>query len=419
MSHTNWQEHFKVKLQGLTHAFEHSGSTLSLLGFALKNEYLTSEEYLNWASRHFGLPLLNAGFFAANTPNTHFFSKFKSTFNWSPECLPLGEWDGALIIAGVQPPQELPNNLKFIFVLAAFENLESTWSALQIPALPTVDVAPDGLDLFTTTSMKKAKDDDSFSFEDLQIDSEVTEIREEIGAFDGDLLAPSEDQGGMEGLDESIVGSFNKPISDAESFDASSLVIPESTPDNMTEDAPLATVTVLPSLEQRESKIQIADVRSYSDNFHLRDLMTEKTYAIGNKIKATLAQMKSHFEKSLILSLNDTESSAIVFAWDESFNGEHNDSYSIPLNTPSIFNIVAATSKPFHGFVSLNEINEKFFEEWNHGAIPDHVTITPILLDVKVVGMLVGFAEKSAYNRASLNLAEKLALQLMKDFQVA
>ncbi len=81
--------------------------------------------------------------------------------------------------------------------------------------------------------------------------------------------------------------------------------------------------------------------------------------------------------------------------------------------------MVVSTQKPFHGYISLNEINEKFFEDWNQGRIPDHVTITPILVEEKLVGMLVGFAEKSAYNKVSLHLAEKLSLDFVKGLQAA
>ena len=68
MSQHAWFEHFKEKLQGLTPAFEDSGTSLSLLGFALKEKHLSTEEYLKWAMTHYRLPLLQSRFFYRNSP---------------------------------------------------------------------------------------------------------------------------------------------------------------------------------------------------------------------------------------------------------------------------------------------------------------------------------------------------------------
>lgn len=156
-----------------------------------------------------------------------------------------------------------------------------------------------------------------------------------------------------------------------------------------------------------------------SGHFALDKIKKKNSSAINEKIKSVLSEMKAYFEKSMILTLDEDESQMTAFAWDENFQGIKDSSSRFPLKTPSIFNIVAATQKPFHGYISLNEINEKFFEDWNQGKIPDHVTITPIIVNEKVAGLLMGFAEKSAYNKASLSLAEKLSNEFMKGLQAA
>ncbi|WP_374032950.1 hypothetical protein [Bdellovibrio bacteriovorus] len=140
---------------------------------------------------------------------------------------------------------------------------------------------------------------------------------------------------------------------------------------------------------------------------------------LNEKIKTILSQMKVHFEKSMILTLDEQETQMTAFAWDENFQGMKDTSMRFPLQTPSIFNIVATTQKPYHGYISLNAINEKFFDGWNQGRIPDHVTVTPIIINEKLVGMLMGFAEKAAYNKVSLTLAEKLSGEFTKGLQAA
>jgi hypothetical protein len=149
-------------------------------------------------------------------------------------------------------------------------------------------------------------------------------------------------------------------------------------------------------------------------NFSLDKWKKKYTPEITQKVTQVLAQMKAHFEKTLILSIDDKESSLAAFAWDDSFKEVLDKNARIPLKTPSIFNIVAATQKPFHGYISINEVNEKFFEEWNFGIIPDHITITPIVVGEQLVGMVVGLAQKSAFNKATLSFAEKVSNEFSK-----
>jgi hypothetical protein len=41
------------------------------------------------------------------------------------------------------------------------------------------------------------------------------------------------------------------------------------------------------------------------------------------------------------------------------------------------------------------------------------------MMSDKIVGLLVGFSDKTAYNKTSLNLAEKLSSGFFKGFQAA
>lgn len=129
-------------------------------------------------------------------------------------------------------------------------------------------------------------------------------------------------------------------------------------------------------------------------------------------------QMKNHFEKSLILALSDDESKLKVQLWDESFQKPQDDKV-IPLKTPSIFNIVVQTMKPFHGPISLNDINEQFFETWNKAQIPSHVTLTPILVQEKMIGILMGFGNSQAFNKSTLSFAEKVSTEISDDLSKA
>jgi hypothetical protein len=442
MSTHAWFEHFKYKLQGLTEAFEQSGTPLSLLGYALKEKQLTSDEYLQWAMAHYKLPQLQARFFTETPPSKEMFAKWATHYPWSAECLPVAEWDGALIVACLQPPQDFPSSPSCILVLTSFESMESAWVSYQTP----VAAAP---------AAKKSSNE--FSFDDLGSADSSPEIPE--GAEEGSSEeAPQE--GGIEGLfdgptvvrlealtpkTESVVEPKMEDLvsvksetpapapAAAKTFDrtvvdtrpvvpgaaASSNLPPPPVDENSGSFEDSFGNKPMPIVARPAGVAKPTMNPAANGSFALEKMKKKNTTVIADKVKKTLSEMKAHFEKSMILSLDDQETQVTAFAWDENFQGVKDTSLRVPLKTPSIFNIVAATQKPFHGYISLNELNEKFFEQWNQGKIPDHVTISPIMMNEKLVGMLVGFAEKSAYNKVSLNLAEKLSGEFIKGLQAA
>jgi hypothetical protein len=116
----------------------------------------------------------------------------------------------------------------------------------------------------------------------------------------------------------------------------------------------------------------------------------------------------------MLLAIGDKDRLVKPLLWDDGFEVQNPPNSEFNLKTPSIFKIVSGTQKPYHGYVVLNDLNESFFESWNHAQIPDHVTIVPMLEGDLVVGMLMGFGEKSSGNRTVLQFAEKVAKDLSK-----
>lgn len=440
MSHQPWFEHFKEQLQGLTEAFEHSGTSLSLLAFAIKEQRLSSEEYLRWAMTHYRLPLLQSRFFTETPVSQEMFAKWATHYPWSSECLPVAEWDGSLIVACLQPPQDFPSTPSCILVLAQYESLTSAWMALHPEAKSSVKPAeaPEGIDLSVATSAKAPSD--SFSFDDLGVSVDPESTPDFQPLSEDELLA------GTESAEEKLDGLFDGPtvirleaLTPAQSAPATENpvaeepVIPETEMKMVVEPAPKKSTPPPPPKSEipapfedsfgnkaipiapRPAGVAKPTINPVaSGHFALEKIKKKNATALNERIKNVLSEMKTHFDKSMILTLDDNETQMTAFAWDENFQGMKDTSMRFPLQTPSIFNIVATTQKPYHGYISLNEINEKFFDGWNQGKIPDHVTVTPIIVNEKLVGMLMGFAEKSAYNKVSLNLAEKLSSDLIK-----
>lgn len=454
MSQQAWFEHFKEQLQGLTESFAESGTSVSLLKYALQEQRLSPEKYLTWAMSHYLLPQLQSRFFTETPVSQEMFARWATHYPWSEECLPVAEWDGSLIVACLQPPQDFPSNPTCILVLATPQNLQETWKQLHpekadgsnIPkSMPSE--APEGIDL-SASSPTPAQKTDGASFEDFNIENS-SDPEQNLEGDPSEWAIPSEE--GLEGIFDGPTVVQLKPFSmpplatseaetacgiepapvEAETAcgietapkTTESALNDEATP-SILEPATPATAspadkTVVTTIPRpgRATKPTLNPVTS--GGFYLDKIKKKNATLVNEKVKKLLAEMKVHFKKSLILTVDESESQLTVFAWDENFQGMKDTSMRLPLKTPSIFSIVSSTQKPFHGYISLNEINEKFFEDWNQGQIPDHVTITPLILNQRLVGMVMGFAEKSAYNKVSLSFTEKISHDFIEGLKAA
>jgi hypothetical protein len=419
MTQANWQEHFKEQLQGLRESFELSGTALSFLNYALQEKKIAAEEYLKWAQKSYQLPCLHSRFFLETPLSQEMFARWATHYRWSVECLPVAEWDGSLIVACLEPPQDFPDVPTFSFVIAEPEALQNAWQQLHPSqeATPPPAEVPDGLSMAAVQSPSEKKEDhrDLLNFEThvappTLVKLDIPEFKEGDQSQDDPLVAPPK-QIANDALEHSVVAGKS------ENSKIIKTVVPASphpplnpsyqADENRNIPASPTSATALKGKPQSHPAPSTA--------FALEKIKKQQGSLMAEKVKKALGDMKTHFKKAMILTLDENESQIMVFAWDESFQGIPDTSVRIPLKSPSIFNIVASTQKPFHGYVSLNQLNEKFFEDWNHGSIPDHVTITPVISNDKVIAMLMGFADKSAYNKSSLQWAEKLSAEFIKD----
>ncbi|MFP5520027.1 MAG: hypothetical protein ACLGGX_09000 [Bdellovibrionia bacterium] len=116
--------------------------------------------------------------------------------------------------------------------------------------------------------------------------------------------------------------------------------------------------------------------------------------------------LKQHFQKIAVINVSSDEERAKLYAWDQGFTLEGDDR-PIPLLQPSVFYIATKTAKPFHGPVHLNEINAQFFKAWNKNAVPEHLTVHPIIVKDSIVALVVAVADASKFNRSTLQFVEK------------
>lgn len=477
MSTPIWFEQFSTKLQSLEEDYASSGSKVSMLAYAFQTARLNSEEYLAWAVNHYQLPKLHSRFFVETPPSQEVFAKWATHFLWNMECLPVAEWDGSLIVACLEPPQDFSSSINAIFVLTSAEDLNHLWELYHEDNANKLDIpltgSPEGIDLSMATVVHANKSD-SFSFEDLGMESSDSSpelLSDEHGGEGSSEEEPIVES--LEGLnfdapttvfkleslspenqvqaapvveaseEESFMLADEEPLVIAEAKTSLKPIPPPPQEEEKTTIAPPTPAAKIPPMDPLPAAPIVAPlakpkpapiapaaasasagVRSSMNTgidatLLLEALKKVNGSAMDARVKATFTEMRNHFEKSMILTLDSKESQLVAFAWDDNFKGMKDPTIAVPLRVPSVFNIVASTAKPFHGYISLNEVNEKFFEDWNQGRIPDHVTITPLIFEDKMVGMIMGFAEKSAYNKMSLSLAEKLSNEFVKNLKAA
>ncbi len=89
---------------------------------------------------------------------------------------------------------------------------------------------------------------------------------------------------------------------------------------------------------------------------------------------------------------------------------------NINLETPSIFRIVVNTSLPYHGYIVANPINSEFFNNWNKGQIPKHITICPMIINKQIAGMVLAFTDSEIPYRSSLELMTETASRAATTF---
>ncbi len=413
MNQQAWYEHFKEQLQGLTESFEHSGAHGSLLKYALQEQRLQPEQYLTWAMSHYLLPKLQPRFFTETPISQEMFAKWATHYPWSEECLPVAEWDGAIIVACLQPPQDFPTNPASIFVLATPENLQEAWKSLHREKSAENKEAPKKTDFEPLELMDESPSEENILEGIADLNLAVQEEKPD-GLFEAATVVQLKPV--LESTFEAPEGKSSE-ISEPEGAlideNTISVIDPPSVAGSTTDKTIVATIP-RPGQPAKPKQMPV-----HAGQFALDKFKAQNPDLISESVKKVLNEMKVHFQRSLILTMDEHETQLTVFAWDENFRGMKDTSMRISLDSPSIFSIVAKTQKPFHGYISLNEINEKFFEDWNQGQIPDHVTITPLILNDHMVGMILGIAEKAAYNKASLSFAEKLSEELVSTLKAA
>lgn len=418
MKSQKWFLEFSKYLKNFEEEYNQSRTELSPVAYALKTGKIPSSEYIKWAQKNYNLPYVQSEYFKTQLPPSQDWKDWKNEYKWSPEIVPLGLWDGHLLVACLQVPLQFPVSLHPVFVLADFPNIEKTYSYYVNSEKGSSQAKTKPLEVKQETQTNAVVD------QTFNKNFELTDLPDASEGQNSEELLSLEESPQLEGLDLNI-GSTSAPDSTANSMENLDLSLQENTSPSSIEGLNLTNTSSLKredSLGQR-TKTEI----DISTALHLPDkileemnkgmplfiaLKKEYTQQFENFTQEIFTKNKGIYEKMILFSVDPSESYTVPVSWTDSIAPRNKNIETIPLADPSIFKIVSSTIKSYHGYVVLNETNEKFFDFWNLGQVPGNITMCPIIVKNKIVGFLMGLGEPNAYNWNILKKMESITTEV-------
>ncbi|MGE3975184.1 MAG: hypothetical protein AB7F59_11730 [Bdellovibrionales bacterium] len=97
----NWVSGLNIKAEDYQEWLTRFPSKDFLLGWAIQTSHLNENTYLQWAHKFYQLPLIKSDFFEQAAP----LELWKKCLNgpWSPNALPVAEWDGVVYVGCLEP----------------------------------------------------------------------------------------------------------------------------------------------------------------------------------------------------------------------------------------------------------------------------------------------------------------------------
>lgn len=335
------------------------------------------------------LPILSSLFFEKNRPTAAHFQQWQALASWSESFMPVYEWDNVIYVAcAKEPTLHIQTDKKIVFVFCEAGILKSLWEELN--------ESPQGLSL--TTHIPSAAPQ-SASFDDIQADDQTVTIE-----------ASEENPAGMpEGLSLDI-GS-KSPLEATSILRSSAQLVADDlfAAEEAQEEA--APVAAIPEKDPSEGTKTIAGYTK----------ITSASSTEEEIFDGILSEMEKNFSKCMLLVAQPDKNNEVLkpYKWNSRFSKSNPSAKAtaIPLNLPSPFRVIFRTQKSYHGYIVPNDQNDQFFAEWNESQIPDHMTLSPILVDDVVVGAILGLGDKNADNKATLLQTEHLCEAVAKKFR--
>ena len=447
-----WSQQFQNYLADFENKYKAAQSPLSPLGYALSQKIIPMDQYLKWAQTAYHLPVINDDYFNTHLPSAEDWKSWKTEFQWSEEIVPIGLWDGHLLVACLEIPERFPASFYPIFLLADFKHTQRTHRFYINSDKGSESASKKMKEMFSTQSPPVAQPTmPSHTPVIAKIETlELSDSPSEENNNDAEVLELNLNEAQPEGLNFSMEAlSSNNP----------QLAIPKP---NAPTEISFDNLDILshPGREEISLKFTNVEVTSGSGKKIIKDGNTGFTNSgmtnvtsvgnltiisntnlpasIQNEINNGLpyfiaikkdnptnfetvtqgyfAKASNLFSKFILVAVDPGELHAVPVSWSDTINPRSKDLEKLDLNEPSIFKTVASTLKSYHGYIVLNESNEKFFEFWNQGQVPGNITMVPLIVRNKLVGMWMGLGESNTYNWNSLKQMEARGKELCETF---
>ncbi len=352
-------------------------------------------------------PILNQQFFQDHPVPVELYRAWEDAFRWSEKILPVYQWKNLLYIAVSEAPTQWPqiDGMEAKIVLTTAEALKQCWAQFQNQVYKPLGNQ--------NSSEPTPKAPESL----LQDSQSAISVSENLDMADIEQL---------EGLDK-VSHPMNQNNAEApegfsiDSYQPSSTTLGASDPELILDTQPVndnLNAHSHPAKMKSPAKVPTdeapTDIDEKTDP-NIKDLPAE--YVETEFFQKVFEQLSYHFTKSMVLIVDDPRSVGVrPWKWDSQFHVNTGSPQSYPLDVASPFRIVYRTQKPYHGYLVSNDINDRFFENWNDNVTPDHMTLYPVTVndshgeDVKAMILCIG--EKSADNKNSLSLTGKMALEV-------
>lgn len=405
-----WQEHFSEFIE-----------TKESLTQLLSTGQLSEPQYLQWASEHYELPILQNNFFS-NIDLKKIMEKYPDP-HWDNTFFPAAEGNGIVYIACIEP-KVIPFAFKHCYVLASFSILNSTWDkyfpktttkSVTSEPVPTSSLNIDFSSLAPTAP--QANDTPIATSESQPLPSHL-EITADLPSLEGE---------------SSDIPQHTSPTEPF--FSPSAPPSTKATPSYLSDNAAVTLVnTAGPSVTAHDisftsTKTIMPFPDKTKDFTFVRTVFTEET-VLGASTKISEAhdpqdaligafKIMRDYLKKLMWCVRDNQGSVFPIscnsAWD--FN-EAAWIQPIDFKTPNPFRIAKLTAQAYHGPVAQNSSSDHFFKMWNNGKYPDQLTIVPVVLDEKVFSYFVGCDKGTHFHsEQSLITMEKVCNDLLICFQ--
>lgn len=419
-----WAKALKISEIDLERWLEEAPPETHLLNWCLDHEKINPQEYYQWAKDHYGLAMLSEKFFN-NPPNQELWNQIESVTNWSPNMVPIRQWDGVIFIACVEPQTQIPWSFPVQFLLAPRRELLNYWMNLHSSntasatetktskpkehvhsAQPEeshtktqkidqqqVEEVPNGFPVFNS--------DDDQSPEGLNLSENPASSEDVPVGFEMDVSSSSSnnEEDLFSGLESVPSQQSSAPTMD-ELESTVKITTPQENPMQAFESAETPPAPTESALDNQPEEVFESEVdESASDLEEATAILN--TANVIQKQSPLIGELKTRYQNVVILKMQNEE--LMPLDWD---SGLTVNRQAIDIQQPSFLKVVFKSQKPYHGYLAENQFHQNLFKLWGLDKLPDHVTAVPIVNGNKITEVVVGIGDEGCAGFQMIHFVE-------------